>query len=257
MTTDRYAEWDAAYVLGALADDERREFEQHLLGCQECHQAVRRLDDLPDLLASVPADDVVRLDAAEGAAGLGGPAGQGAPDTLLPTLLARVGQDQRRSRVSWVLAGAAAAAAVVAVALAAALLLGRGTQPPTQAGPGSSVTASPSPGPTLGPKEGTAFQLVGDTALRVRGAMVDSEGGTRIQLRCTYDDGTASDYYGADDYTLVVRGWDGRSEQVATWRGVHGRALQVSAMTWLSRGQISALEVRSQGGRTLLRMPVG
>ena len=27
---DRYSEWDAAYVLGALSPDERAEYEQHL-----------------------------------------------------------------------------------------------------------------------------------------------------------------------------------------------------------------------------------
>ncbi|MDT5019219.1 MAG: hypothetical protein QOD39_5379, partial [Mycobacterium sp.] len=30
---DRYATWDAAYVLGSLSDDERREYEAHLATC--------------------------------------------------------------------------------------------------------------------------------------------------------------------------------------------------------------------------------
>ena len=30
MTADPYREWDAAYVLGALAPAERRDFEAHL-----------------------------------------------------------------------------------------------------------------------------------------------------------------------------------------------------------------------------------
>ena len=33
---DPYAEWDAAYVLGALSPAERLEFEGHLSGCGRC-----------------------------------------------------------------------------------------------------------------------------------------------------------------------------------------------------------------------------
>ena len=39
----RYAEWDAAYVLGALSPAERREFEEHLDECEKCRAAVTEL----------------------------------------------------------------------------------------------------------------------------------------------------------------------------------------------------------------------
>ena len=38
-----YAMWDAAYVLGALSDSDRREYESHLEGCIECRTAVTEL----------------------------------------------------------------------------------------------------------------------------------------------------------------------------------------------------------------------
>jgi anti-sigma factor RsiW len=53
-TTDRYAEWDAAYVLGGLSPAERNEFEQHLAGCERCRTAVGELAGMPGLLAQVP-----------------------------------------------------------------------------------------------------------------------------------------------------------------------------------------------------------
>ena len=37
------AMWDAAYVLGALSDADRLEFEAHLVGCISCREAVTEL----------------------------------------------------------------------------------------------------------------------------------------------------------------------------------------------------------------------
>ena len=37
---DRFRDWDAAYVLGALDADDRRVFERHLRTCSECAAAV-------------------------------------------------------------------------------------------------------------------------------------------------------------------------------------------------------------------------
>ena len=41
MTPDHahYADWDSAYVLGALEPAERREYEAHLERCERCRAA--------------------------------------------------------------------------------------------------------------------------------------------------------------------------------------------------------------------------
>ncbi len=33
---DAFKDWDAAYVLGALSADDRKEYENHLAHCAEC-----------------------------------------------------------------------------------------------------------------------------------------------------------------------------------------------------------------------------
>ena len=42
-TTDRFRDWDAAYVLGALSTEDRRAFERHLASCPECAADVAEL----------------------------------------------------------------------------------------------------------------------------------------------------------------------------------------------------------------------
>jgi len=51
----QHAETVAAYLLGALADTERRDFEQHLTGCAHCREDVASLRVVADaLLVAVP-----------------------------------------------------------------------------------------------------------------------------------------------------------------------------------------------------------
>ena len=60
---DKFAQWDAAYVLGALSPAERREFEEHLASCPPCQAAVSELAAVPGLLAQVsPADAAMLVD---------------------------------------------------------------------------------------------------------------------------------------------------------------------------------------------------
>jgi hypothetical protein len=56
---DKYAHWDAAYVLNSLSDSDRREFENHLSGCEACRDAVSQISGVPPLLALLDVDDVV------------------------------------------------------------------------------------------------------------------------------------------------------------------------------------------------------
>ena len=55
---DRYATWDAAYVLGSLSSAERREYEAHLETCDRCRAAVADISGMPALLAMLDVDDV-------------------------------------------------------------------------------------------------------------------------------------------------------------------------------------------------------
>jgi hypothetical protein len=58
----KYAQWDAAYVLGSLSEKDRREFEAHLEECQACRDAVAELSDLPAMLSLLDLDEVTDED---------------------------------------------------------------------------------------------------------------------------------------------------------------------------------------------------
>ena len=59
---DRYAHWDAAYVLGSLSESDRREFEAHLDECRTCWDAVSELAGMPALLSLLDLDDIADED---------------------------------------------------------------------------------------------------------------------------------------------------------------------------------------------------
>ena len=79
---DRYAMWDAAYVLGSLSAAERREFETHMAHCPPCREAVADLSGVPALLSQLDRDEVAAIDES-------GPAPE-MSEELLPSLLATV-----------------------------------------------------------------------------------------------------------------------------------------------------------------------
>src|SRR3546814_8313908 len=59
---DRVAQWDAAYVLGALSPADRRAYEDHLTECDECRRAVAELAPTVGLLSRVPAERARAMD---------------------------------------------------------------------------------------------------------------------------------------------------------------------------------------------------
>ncbi|HEY1105447.1 MAG TPA: zf-HC2 domain-containing protein, partial [Agromyces sp.] len=56
-----FAEWDSAYVLGALSPLERAEYEQHLETCERCRRAVAELAPMPGLLARLTPERAATL----------------------------------------------------------------------------------------------------------------------------------------------------------------------------------------------------
>jgi len=224
LDDDRYTTWDAAYVLGSLSDDERREYEAHLSTCPRCRAAVAELSDIPPLLAKLDAADVQAF---------GGEQAQPRPQ-VLDSLLHQVTARRRRSR--WVTTAAlAAAAAVVAVALVIAILPDR-----------------------LGMQSGTpqaaAMEMakVSETPINATITMTGYGWGTRIDMACTYGDWGRRDAP-PQNLGMVIVGRDGTQSQVATWLGLSGATALPSGNTPLPIGDIAAVQLVSpDSGQVLL-----
>ena len=239
MTTDRFRELDAAYVLGALSSDERRVYEAHLVGCGACAAAVRGLAGLPGLLATVPRAV---------AEGEGPDAGsEPPPETLLPTLVRRVRRETRRRR--WA-TGFVAASAIAAVALG---WTGWESQRDGAQTARPSATAAPAPSPT-GTRADTAMAPVVASPVRARIALTGVAWGTRLDLTCSYAEADLYDQTGTAAYVLVVRGRDGRTEEVASWRALPGRTMRLTGASAYSLDEIAAVEVRTARGAALLEL---
>lgn len=223
--TCEFAHEDAAYVLGALSSAERAAFQEHLAGCAECSQAVRRLSGLPGLLSRVSLD-VLEEPAPE----------EPVPDTLLPALVAEARRHQRRR--SWVIAAAAAAAAIVMTGgalVASGVLTGDDQAPPA---------AAQKP-----------MEPLADIPVKAEVGITQVDWGTRIDVTCSYDEpeyGPARDW----PYALVVRTKEGDTERVASWVAKPGRTFQVSGATASPADDIDTVEIQSLDGMPLLRLKV-
>ncbi len=230
-----HAHLDGAYVLGALSPAERREFERHLAGCEECSRSVRELAGLPGLLAHVTADDLEPADVPP------------LPATLLPPLVRRVRSTQRR-RTAVVAATAAAVAALAVGGLAWGSNRDDGGR---TAGGTPTASAAPSATPSALP-----MLAVGESPVSADVLLASVPWGTRLDLTCAYEE-DEEDYEARPDatYALVVTTTDGRTEQVATWHGLPGKTMHLSAATATRRDHIATVEMQTADGLTVLRLP--
>jgi Putative zinc-finger len=229
--TCQFAHDDGPYVLGALSPAERQEFEQHLSACAECSRSVRELAGLPGLLARVDPHD---LDFP--------PTDEQMPDSLLPALVREVRRTQRRRTFVTALV---AAAAVVIVALGFLAATGdriSGFAP--SAAPGA-PSVSGAPGRTMTP--------VKHAPVHARVAFESVAWGTKLLLTCTYMT-RQYEWPPAATYALIVRTREGQTEQVATWRSLPGKTMQLLAATATGRADIASVEVRTSAGRPVLKL---
>lgn len=228
---DRYLTWDAAYVLGALVGEERREYEEHLSRCARCRSAVAELSGIPGLLAMLDLDEVTALDEIDQE--------QDPPlrPEVLQAVLAKVGGRRRRAR--WMTSAA--------VGLAAALLA-----------VGLVIVIRPE---TIGLQTGTSEQAgaqmlemtkVSDTPINASIAVTGYGWGTRIDMACSYGDWGRRDAP-PQNLGMVVVGRDGSRSQIATWLGLSGATALPSGTTPMPLEEIAAVQmVSSPDGKVLL-----
>lgn len=225
---DRFAMWDAAYVLGSLSAAERREFETHMAHCLTCRAAVADLSGVPALLSQLSREDVAAIDA-------GGTALPEPPEMspqLLPSLLATVRWRRRRTRaVTWV---ASAAAAVV---------LGLGVFAGVQG-----YVAVPQHQQQAASQQ---MSQVGTNLLTSTVAVTSQHWGTSINLSCVCLAPLNAHH---DTLALVVVGRDGSQTRLATWVALPGHTATPAGSISTPVDQIAAVQVvAADNGQVLLQ----
>jgi hypothetical protein len=226
---DRYVTWDAAYVLGSLSSNERREYEAHLESCERCRSAVADISGVPALLAMLDLEAVRELD-------------EETEDTpplrpeVLDSVLDRVRWRRRRSR--WLTSAAVGvAAALLAVGVVIAIR-------PEIVGLENST-----PQETVQALEMTK---VSPTPINATISLTGYGWGTRIDMACTYGDWGQRDAP-PQNLGMVVVGRDGSHTQVATWLGLSGATALPSANTPMQKDEIAAVQLVSpDDGKVLL-----
>ncbi len=220
MTDDNVAEWDAAYVLGALSLEDRRTYESYLATNPQRAAELTELAGMPGILNALSREEAVALtDLA------GGPTAENRPDNIA-SLAHAAAKRQQRSRRTWLAA---------AVASAAALLIAGGivgaTVFPNSAAPTQTV-AMQAMQPT--PRGGLTAEL----------AVTEKKWGTELNWACRY---TKDWSRNVGSYDIVVTTDDGAQRSVGSWKPAGDEATGLSAATSIPTSQIRTVDIRVSG----------
>jgi hypothetical protein len=228
------AEWDAAYVLGALSPSDRRRYEAHLEECPTCRAAIAEVAPTLGLLGRITperADSMLTAGVPDGG-----------PDPRRRDQLISLGRERPtasrspRRRRGWLWSGGIVAAAGVAAAVVIAVTL---------------VVS-----PAFRSIEVVALDPVVDVPWTATVELSDAAWGTRLEMECRYagDAGGEGESAKSWPYALVVIDAEGTATQLSTWRARPGTTARLSAATALEAGDIAAIEIRAlDDGRVLLR----
>ena len=282
-THDHYADWDAAYVLGALAVPERREYEEHLAGCPACRAAVAELAGLPGLLAQLPPGEVLAMDLggtartggageASGAEGDGDVLNLEPPASLMPALPAR---PNGLRRGTW-MAPVAAAAAALLIGGVGGYAASNAWRDGTPSGGTGSTTGSTRPGGVVAGGR-LAFTAVEPSLMTAVVDVVPIANGTELRVECQYARSTGgtggtggtsgpsgpsgpsgTGGAGAGDYRITYAIWvvdrAGRATELRDWTARPDRIMHPVGVSSLPVGQIASVEIRQvDTGHTVMR----
>jgi hypothetical protein len=216
---DDLAEWDAAYVLGALSLEDRRTYENYLAHNPTRAAELTELAGMPGILNALSRDEAVALTDLAGAA----PAEQ--PDNVASLAHAAAKRQRRTRRTMLTAAVASAAALLIAGGVVGATVFSRST-PPVE-----TVAMQPMQ-PT--PRGGLTAQL----------AVTEKKWGTELNWACEY---TKDWSRNVESYDIVVTTDDGTQYVVGSWKPAGDEATGLSAATSIPKPQIRSVEIRVTG----------
>jgi hypothetical protein len=220
MTDDDLAEWDAAYVLGALSLEDRRTYESYLAANPARAAELTELAGLPGILNALSRDEAVALTDLAGAE-----PSDNRPDNVASLAHAAAKRQRRTRRTVLATALASAAALLIAGGVVGATVFSRST-PPAQ-----TVAMQPME-PT--PREGLTAQL----------AVTEKKWGTELNWACEY---TKDWSRNVESYDLVVTTRDGKQMAVGSWKPAGDEAAGLSAATSIPTAQIRSIDILVTG----------
>lgn len=216
---DDIAEWDAAYVLGALSLEDRRTYESYLADHPARAAELTELAGMPGILNALSRDEAVAL------TDLAGDAQAAERPDNIASLAQAAAKKQRRTRRAALMA-AVASAAVLAVL---GILVGANVFPRT---PSVQTVAMTPMQP--GEREGLTAQL----------AVTEKKWGTELHWACEYTKDWSRD---VDSYDIVVTTRDGAQTIVGSWRPAGDEATGLSAATSIPTPEIRSVDIRVSG----------
>ncbi len=217
---DDLAEWDAAYILGALSLEDRRTYEGYLAANPARAAELTEFAAMPGILNALSRDEAVALTDLAGA-----PPAENRPDNVA-SLAHAAAKRQQRSRRTWLAAAVASAAALlIAGGLVGATVFPR-SPAPTQ------TVAMQAMQPT--PRGGLTAQL----------AVTEKKWGTELNWACQY---TKDWSRNVKSYDIVVTTGDGVQQAVGSWKPAGDEATGLSAATSIPTSQIQTVDIRVTG----------
>ncbi|MGL4256604.1 MAG: anti-sigma factor family protein [Microbacterium sp.] len=223
-----FADWDAAYVLGALSPADRRVFETHVEQCDLCRAAIADMAPTIGLLSRVASERAQSMLAPAPAAPTAMAEG---PDAASRERVIEAGVRRSRRGRGWWIGGLTAAAAVI---VAVVVIVTGAILPPE-------------------PAQVVALEPIADVPVTATVELTGVAWGTRIDMVCRYGetDGPGDEGW---PYALVVTAVDGTTSEVSSWQALPGATARVSAGTALDPDEIASVEIRSvSSGKVLLR----
>jgi hypothetical protein len=220
MRDDDIANWDAAYVLGALSPEDRLAYEDHLAAHPERAAAMTEFAGLPGILNALSPEEAVALIAEPD-----GRAGDAPVVDFMPSLARAAERRQKRSRRAVMATVVATAAVFLAVGVfVATTLFPRTAQQQT---------------PTLqamapGSRSGVVAAL----------AVSEKKWGTRLDWKCEYTKDWARN---VSSYDLVVTTDDGKQTTVGSWAPEGDEATGLAAATVIPTSKIRTVDIRVAG----------
>lgn len=238
---DRFADWDAAYVLGSLTPQERHQYEDHLASCPDCREAVGELAGMPGLLSHLPPNEAMALVEDDR---LVDQPGESGPELAMPESIARLRPPPTRPARARVLLAAAVVLALIAGGVVGYALRATGALPDLLPG------ASP-------PAVTVAFEPVHTDRMIAVADLAPDGGGTVIKVSCQYaSSGGGSGHNRPYGYKLYVINNRGEREEHTAWSTTPGSKADPQLRSRLPISKINALEIVGESGDVLVRAAV-